>query len=283
MTASTDNVVLIIVLFNPDLVFLENNIQKLKDFSVICVNNTIDKKNNSDINKTIKKYQYASIINNYKNLGLSKALNIGINKSLELNAKKVMLFDQDTLLDVKKIKDHLNMFDSIDDPLMVALGASYVRSKKDKPYFMSYGLFRKRMYQQGSKKIIRIHSAITSGLLIYAPIFRYTGLFDENLFIDYVDIEWSLRIRRMGFHLYGNFNTKFIHTIGDEVLSVLGKKVPIHSIVRFKQLMKDFKYIATQKKYFWFVFHESFQLFLRSALLVFINMIHFLKLKKSNA
>lgn len=122
MTASSDNVVLIIVLFNPNLNFLETNIQKLKDLTVIYVNNTVDKKNNTYINKIIKKYQYASIINNNKNLGLSKALNIGINRSLEMNAKKVMLFDQDTLLDIKKIKDHIIAYDNIDDPLLVALG-----------------------------------------------------------------------------------------------------------------------------------------------------------------
>lgn len=87
----------------------------------------------------------------------------------------------------------------------------------------------------------------------------------------------------MGFQLYGNFDTQFIHTIRNEVFLVLGKKVPIHSNVRFKYLLKDFKYLARQKKYFWFVFHESFQLFLRLSLLVFINMIHFLNLKKTNA
>ena len=107
MTASTDKVVLIIVLFNPNLSFLEKNIQKLDDYKVIYVNNTLDKKKNIYINQIIKKYKYASIINNNKNLGLSKALNIGINKSLELDAKQIILFDQDTLLDIKKIKAHL--------------------------------------------------------------------------------------------------------------------------------------------------------------------------------
>lgn len=282
MTASTDNVVLIIILFNPDLNFLETNIQKLKDFKVLYVNNTIDKKSNTDINKIINKYKYASIINNNKNLGLSKALNIGINKSLKLNAKKVVLFDQDTLLEAKKIKNHIIAYDSIDDPLMIALGASYVRTKNDKPYFMSYGLLRKRLYQ-GAKKVIPVDSAITSGLLIYAPIFKYTGLFDEKLFIDYVDIEWGLRIKSMGFHLYGNFDTKFIHTIGDQVFSFFGKQVPIHSDMRYRQLINDFKCIVKQKKYFWFVLHESLQLFLRSILFIYIKMNNFLKFKKPYA
>jgi hypothetical protein len=87
----------------------------------------------------------------------------------------------------------------------------------------------------------------------------------------------------MGFNLYGNFGTKFIHTIGDEVFTVFGKKFPVHSNFRFKQLIKDFIYIAKQKKYFWFVFHESFQLLLRLIILIFINTNRFLKLKKSNA
>ena len=279
MTTSLENIVLIIVLFNPDLEFLRTNIQKLKGFKVVCVNNTIDKRNNLNINKILKKYQHVSIINNNKNLGLSKALNIGIIRSLEMNAKKVILFDQDTLIDVKKINDHLIAYDSIDDPLMVALGASYVRNKKDNPYFMKHGLFRKRLYQD-NKKIIQIDSAITSGLLIYTPIFKYVGLFNENLFIDYVDIEWSLRLKSMGFNLYGNFGTEFIHTIGDEVFTVFGKKLPIHSNFRFKKLIKDFIYIATQKKYFWFVFHESFQLLLRSLLIIYININRFFKIEK---
>jgi rhamnosyltransferase len=57
-------------------------------------------------------------------------------------------------------------------------------------------------------------SCITSGAMINAEIFRTLGLMEEQLFIDYVDIEFSLRMRAAGFKIVESSNALLAHSLG---------------------------------------------------------------------
>ena len=43
---------------------------------------------------------------------------------------------------------------------------------------------------------------ISSGTLIHVDAFKAVGLMMEELFIDYVDLEWGLRAKKMGYHCF---------------------------------------------------------------------------------
>jgi rhamnosyltransferase len=54
----------------------------------------------------------------------------------------------------------------------------------------------------------------------------------EDLFIDYIDIEWGLRAKAKGFQSFGVCDAEMYHSLGEEPISLLGKKFPNHSPLR---------------------------------------------------
>jgi len=54
----------------------------------------------------------------------------------------------------------------------------------------------------------------------------------EDLFIDYVDIEWGLRARHQGFQSYGVCSAYMRHSLGDHPINFFGKNIPLHSPLR---------------------------------------------------
>ncbi|MCV5831057.1 hypothetical protein OFN28_30780, partial [Escherichia coli] len=50
---------------------------------------------------------------------------------------------------------------------------------------------------------VDVDHLIASGSLIPVDVFEKIGGMDDSLFIDYVDVEWSLRARYQGLRCYG--------------------------------------------------------------------------------
>jgi rhamnosyltransferase len=71
---------------------------------------------------------------------------------------------------------------------------------------------------------------ISSGALIGTAAIDAVGGFDESLFVDSVDLEWSFRARSMGFALYGVCGAVLDHRLGDERKAVWkGVHLVVHS------------------------------------------------------
>jgi len=70
---------------------------------------------------------------------------------------------------------------------------------------------------------------ISSGCLISLPALAAIGGMQEALFIDYVDIEWGLRARRLGWTLHGVFPARMSHSLGPRIVRFLWRRLPLHS------------------------------------------------------
>ncbi|MEQ9736989.1 MAG: MFS transporter, partial [Algiphilus sp.] len=57
--------------------------------------------------------------------------------------------------------------------------------------------------------------AIASGSLLRARVLEVAGRMDERFFIDYVDVEFSLRLRRAGFEIVGVGDAVLQHRLGE--------------------------------------------------------------------
>jgi rhamnosyltransferase len=66
---------------------------------------------------------------------------------------------------------------------------------------------------------------ITSGSLIRLEVFDAIGLYDEDLFIDYVDIEWGLRAKAHGFRHFGVCTVEMRHRLGGPPLKLFGGRI----------------------------------------------------------
>lgn len=86
---------------------------------------------------------------------------------------------------------------------------------------------------------VEVDYLITSGCLISAEMFQAVGPFREELFLDYADIEWSLRARFLGYSLYTDPRTTMAHTIGDQVIQIAGHSLPVHEPSRGYLLVRN--------------------------------------------
>lgn len=128
------------------------------------------------------------LIENGENLGIATALNYGIRHALSLLCDRVFLFDQDSRITPGFVETMLSAFD---------LEASRGRLGILIPQYVDkrLGTAMPTVFESDGT----IESAMTSGSLIASDTLRDHGLFVDELFIDGVDHEFSLRLRAAGF------------------------------------------------------------------------------------
>lgn len=228
----------IIVLFNPDLTHINNFIRQLKNQvdKIILVDNTpysLRKYFNDEFFKDNLIY-----VDLKENLGIAAAHNAGIKKAIEINSEYVIIFDQDS-----SVPDgFVSSLVAVDKTLrgegkeVAAVGPSYIDIKTNMmaPVIQFSGLRVKRIKPHKDELYTPADYIISSGTLIHVDVFKTVGLMMDELFIDYVDLEWGLRAKKMGYSCFVANHVIMEHSIGDRSIKVpfSNKYVNIHSDFR---------------------------------------------------
>jgi rhamnosyltransferase len=154
------------------------------------------------------------LIQNNSNLGIAKALNIGIGRAASHGNKKVIFFDQDSIVgDQQYVASMLEVYSSRNQFARVAI---VVPRYMDRSSGATLPLTKTR---DG-----RLLTSITSGSFVPMYIFQTLGLHDESLYMDYVDIEFSLRCRRAGYSIVEAPRATLRHSLGALTTHRLGTR-----------------------------------------------------------
>lgn len=196
MVNNQKNVAGVVVLYNPQTDIIENiksYINQLDQLFII---------NNSNSNMTLDFTQQLTsdkirIINNKENMGIAVALNQGVQLALSNNFKYLLTMDQDSKISSNFVHDALYKFENQDDIGIVCPTIVYNSNPVKK------------------HTIAKSRIAITSGSLLNLSIINSIGGFDENLFIDYVDYEYSLRLLSKQFKILQLENAFLYHNLGN--------------------------------------------------------------------
>lgn len=205
------NICCLIITYNPDkrLLSLIENIEKQVGTIIIVDNNS--EKSNFDMISDIAAIKGIKLVQNHENYGIAKALNQGIKEARLLNYKWVITFDQDTtpLANIIEIISEVYHLYPAKERIG-AIGVNFSDSKNESYYkFADFQKYKKRDY------------LITSGCLMDMDIFFEIGGFREDLFIDNVDLEYSLRLRANNKVLLITKKWGMIHKAGDPTISKL--------------------------------------------------------------
>jgi len=171
-----------------------------------------------------------------ENRGIAAALNAGIASAFDSGASHVLLLDQDSVPAINmvaKLHGVRELFSRTNKIGAVGPAIAEVNSSKQMPIVVSEGFVRHTI--QADKEPVFCAHIITSGSLFDLKTFVETGPFDENLFIDFVDIEWCLRSHSFGFKSLTVPAAILYHALGDDVLEfwLFGwKRVNTHSPTR---------------------------------------------------
>lgn len=233
MNLDTPKVSAIIVTYNPDVKILISLIEGIvhQVTEVILVdNNSNNSSELTNINDSIKNLK---LIELGENKGLAFAQNIGIKESSE-QTDFILLFDQDSIVENDFVYKQIDCYNalSLEGKKVAAIGPSFIdRSSKYKyPATVYKGPFLKRIPINN----IATESTfiIASGSLIPKHVLKTVGLMLDDFFIDFVDVEWSLRARKHGLISYINPTAQMEHSIGDLRIVLLGRMISLHSDFR---------------------------------------------------
>lgn len=226
----------IIVTFNPDIEILSSQFDSLLnqiDYFIYVDNASREM---SVIKQFLegKKNKHIYVIFNSQNMGLGYAHNQGIQKAISLNVSDVLILDHDSILkpyfvdELILAKQKLKM----KGENIGAVGPIYCNEKTGEVYPITkyWGPFIKRM--QPTSDPVEASVLISSGTLISIDVLKDVGGMHEGLFVDYIDIEWSYRVRRGGYKLYAVPKAVMNHQIGDNRMSIFGRKISVHSPIR---------------------------------------------------
>lgn len=239
----------IIVLFNPDLnhlcLFIDSILNQVE--SVILVDNTP---------KSIKKYDESLFLKDRviyldldDNLGIAKAHNVGINKSIELGVDYFIIFDQDSSIEENLVSSLVSLYEILIDngEKVAAIGPAYLDIKTDilAPAIQFNGLKVNRVPIDKNSLYTKADYIISSGTLISVEAIKEIGEMQEDLFIDYVDVEWGLRAKQKGYQCFIANQVLMRHSIGDSSIKVpFSKKfVNIHSDFRKYFILRNAMYL----------------------------------------
>lgn len=170
------------------------------------------------------------------NLGIARAQNYGIRVAREAGADHVILFDQDSAPASNMVTLLLTTAQrqAARGIKVAGVGPNYLDSRQGNPppFIKVSGLRVQRQLCTTPDAVVEVDYLIASGCLIPMSTIDEVGGMRDDFFIDYVDIEWGLRAKTLGFQSFGVCGAMMAHDLGDEPIEFLGKRYPLHSPLR---------------------------------------------------
>ena len=233
-------VVAIVVTFFPDIEILHTLLEQLnKQVTSIVVVDNCSGSALTEYFDRVDQYNFhkkLTFIPLSENTGIAAAQNKGIECAKQRFASDVILFDQDSIPSDVMVKNLLLAKELLisQGKKVAALGPRYldIRQNNPPPFIRIEGLRLIRCTCNEENGIIPVDYLIASGCLIPIEVLNVVGVMEEQLFIDYVDIEWGLRAKTMGFQSYGACLAKMNHSLGEQPIIFMGKHIPLHSALR---------------------------------------------------
>jgi rhamnosyltransferase len=146
------------------------------------------------------------LIENAENLGVARALNLGVVAAAARGFDWCLLLDQDSVPDADMVAGLLAVLARVPDlDRLALLGCAYrLPGAPVVPAAASVD----------DVEYIDVETVITSGTLLSLAAYRAVGPFRDELFIDYVDVDYCRRARAAGFRVLETRRPLMTHSIG---------------------------------------------------------------------
>ena len=199
----SDSTCAVVVTFHPDEDIAENlRLLRGQVQGLIVVDNGSPQSTVSLLRQTSSAIGF-SLVENDENLGIATALNIGVLRAEKEDFRWVILFDQDSTLTENFIATMVHAYTSSPHPETIGIIVPKYIDKR------SGTLIPPIRFKSGA-----LEAAMTSGSFIPLALFRAHGLFEDALFIDAVDYEYSLRLRSKGLSIQECPEATLLHSPG---------------------------------------------------------------------
>jgi rhamnosyltransferase len=227
-----------IVTFNPDLRRLKENVSAIfsQVYKLIVYDN--GSKNADQIVKLLNDFDNIIFIPSSENKGIAYGLNRLVEASKSLAASWILLLDQDSVCKTDIIDTYLQYINIEQVKLITCKiqdrNFDYENNSSNQEYDF-------------------VDSCITSGSFINIETCIQLGMFDEQMFIDKVDTDYSIRLKESGYKQLRVNKNEILHEVGSntKIRHFLWKKVTIfnHSAFREYYIVRNAVYISRKYPY----------------------------------
>jgi rhamnosyltransferase len=221
----------VVVTYQPGAVVLDNMRRLSEQIDQIFVVDNGSTGVSQEVVTAVEKLPAVQLLRNASNLGIASALNIGIKRAIESGAEWIALFDQDSSVTDNYFKDLLEVYAMCPESklagMVVPRGWSAAVAK---------------VLQLGTPVWGYVLCANTSGSLVKREVFQRVGYNDDDLFIDFVDTDFCLRLKKHGFKILKAMGVVLHHELGSkQTRNFLGLKISFrdHTPWRYYYMMRN--------------------------------------------
>ena len=175
-----------------------------KNFKIILIDNESQNSFPDEINKSEK----IQIIKNENNEGFSRANNQGIKYSIKNGFEYVLLLNNDTQIKNDLIDCLIQQSSTLNQKIIQPLILNYDGTKiwnaggKINNFFGTFETLKKGKSFKNFKSDKNLTEWFTGCcVLIKSEIFNHVGYFDERFFAYYEDVDYSIRLKKMGYSI----------------------------------------------------------------------------------
>ncbi len=195
----------IVVTYHPEPGVVDNlRALRLQTDRLIVVDNGSSPAELQPLRELLRDDANARLIEHGENLGIATALNRGVREAIVGGATWILLFDQDSCVTDGFVPVMIRGFGSSAWGDRVGIMVPRYRDSR-----LGTLLPGNRVASGG------LEAAMTSGSLLRSETFLKTGLFADELFIDGVDYEYSLRLRESGYLIEECADAVLLHSPGE--------------------------------------------------------------------
>lgn len=190
----------VIVLYQPDEAVLKNiaAFTHQVDF-IFAVDNS---ESVSPVVADSLKLVRAKHIRNSANVGVAKALNMGAEMAIAAGYNWLLTMDQDSKVTPGMVTNMFNCLESMDVVRIGIISPFHLMTQARKP-------------PERGPECEEVITPMTSGNLLNLRVYKQVGPFRDDLFIDFVDNEYCLRLRKHGFQVIRANRALLQHEVGD--------------------------------------------------------------------
>ena len=179
---------------------LSINKTKFNNYKIILVDNESSEKK---LNVLLNDFNNLKVIQNKLNLGFGVANNQAITYALDKNYDYVMLLNNDTEVDHNFISPLINC---IENNNSIGGVQPLIMNYNKRDLIWSAGGYLNKFFgntttNKSLEKKLNLDWITGCCMLLKTEVIKKTKLLDENFFAYYEDVDWSLRIKDLGYSL----------------------------------------------------------------------------------